>query len=307
MQKEEAVVWLWAILVLLASLIFSPIWLVLLIGLGIAWITLSLSKGRKYPHAVAEGLVDWIGRQKYNMLAGAIALAAVLIVAVFIVVVLKGEEAWLTSLVTDLGGYIAIAGLVLGLPALGYAMVTDSAVGRIEDRLGMAEDKIEDIEREIEDNLAEFCAELDDQHFVQVFVPDRERAKLIPVYDPTDRGPRKGWGIAADAPQAITGSAWGGKGYLCGTQINLKRSKLRLTERQQEEYEDLVAIAAAPVLDEIDNEPVGVLTVFSSVADSKIGTLDFQRRHEEAASALVDVIENYIPRAGPVLQNDLWK
>lgn len=263
MQKWVGV-WLWAIPVLVSSLIFWPLWLVLLIGLGI-WITLSLSKTKRFPHRVAEGLVGLIGRHKYNMLAISIGLAFVLAVAALFVVAVKHEEDWLTSLATGVGGYVAIAGLVLGLPALGYAMVTDSTVSRIEDRLGIDEEKIEDLEAQIKKELRGFVAELPG-HIVQVFVPDRERAKLIPVYDPDNGGPPGGWGIAENAPQAITGSAWGGRGYLFGIGNKLKRSKLRLTEKQQEEYEDLEAVAAAPVLD--DGEPVGVLTVFSKIGHS---------------------------------------
>lgn len=126
----------------------------------------------------------------------------------------EGEQ--LTASVADIGGYVAIAGLVLGLPALVYAMVTDSAVERIEDKLGASKERVQDTKQNLKGKLEAFQESLPADHFIQVFVPDVQRARLIPIYDPEHRGPEDGWGINPATPQAITGSAWVGRKYLWG-------------------------------------------------------------------------------------------
>lgn len=152
-RKKSIGSWMWATPVLIASLIFWPIWLVLLIGglalligVAITGIAQWLSKALVSPQRGAEIAVAWIERHKFTMLASSVGVALVLAsIAIFLACVEHlGEQ--LNSLVVDLGGYVAIAALVLGLPALCYAMVTDSAVGRIEDQLGMGKEKIKDIE-----------------------------------------------------------------------------------------------------------------------------------------------------------------
>ena len=309
-RKKSIGSWMWATPVLIASLIFWPIWLALLIGglallIGgaIAWIAQWLSRVRVSPQRGAEIAVAWIERNKFTMLASSVGVALLLAsIAIFLACVEhRGEQ--LNSLVVDLGGYVAIAALVLGLPALCYAMVTDSAVGRIEDQLGMGKEKIKDIEGEIRKKIGGFRQQLGKSHFVQVFVPDRQRTRLIPVFDPNEKGPIDGWGINEDAPQAITGSAWVGGKYLSGVGPMLKPSRFRLTAEQFEEYKDLKAVAATPIMD--CGAPIGVLTISSSSADSKIGTDAFRKQHEDTAESLVDIVKDYVPRKGALEQSDL--
>ena len=302
-QTKSIGVWMWAIPVLIASLIFWPIWLVLLIGFVVAWITRWLPKVRVSPHRRAEMTVAWIDRHKFGMLASSVGVAILLASIALFVALVEHEREQLNSLVVDLGGYLAIAGVVLGLPALCYAMVTDSAVGRIEDQLGMGKEKIEDIEEEIGNKINGFREQLGRAHFVQVFVPDRQRTRLIPVFDPDQKGPVEGWGINKDAPQAITGSAWVGENYLLGIGSKFKPSKLRLTTEQFKEYEDLKAIAATPIMDR--GAPIGVLTVSSSSEDSEVRTKQFRKRHEDTAESLVSIVKNYVPKEGALEQSDL--
>ena len=51
--------------------------------------------------------------------------------------------------------------------------------------------------------------------------------------------------------------------------------------------------------------PIGVLTISSSSADSKIGTDDFRKQHEDTAESLVDIVKDYVPRKGALDQSDL--
>src|ERR1700704_1638939 len=94
------------------------------------------------PRRAAEMTVAWIDRHKFGMLASSVGAAVLLASAALFVAFGEHHEEQLNSFVADLGGYVAVAGLVLGLPALCYAMVTDSAVGRIEDQLGIGKEKI---------------------------------------------------------------------------------------------------------------------------------------------------------------------
>jgi hypothetical protein len=249
------------------------------------------------------------------MLAISVLAAIVLALAAGFFAVIEHEGGQLTKSVADIGGYVAIAGLVLGLPALVYAMVTDSAVKRIEDKLGASKGKIKDVKAAIDKRLSAFKESLPKDHFIQVFVPEIERMRLIPIYDPGETGPESGWGIDENTPQAITGSAWVGRKYLWGAGDELKQSKLRLTAEQLKRYEDLKAVAAAPILDpgrmiampnghEVP-DVIGVLTVFSTVESSKIGTDDFEARHQEAADSLVSDLEDDVPEEGALTQDDL--
>jgi hypothetical protein len=310
-MRKRVGVWLWAIPVLAASLIFWPIWLALLAGFALSWTIFGLSRTRELLKRVAEWLVARIAKYKYDMLAGSIGLAAFLVlVALFFVSVGGHDGKELTTITTNLAGYLAVAGLVLGLPALGYAMVTDSAVARIEIKLGITKEDRDAIEQKIglklkkDRGLRDFRRYLSDGDFVQVFLPDRDRSELLPVYDPDKKGPREGWGIDEDAPQAITGSVFVGKDYLVAAGAKqLRLSKFRLTEKQLREYKDLTAVAAAPILE--NGESIGVLTVSSASADSKIGTTRFRTLHERAAALLSGIVSGYIPKPGALEQQDL--
>lgn len=180
------------------------------------------SKLRRYSHHRAVALVAWIDSHKYDMLALSAVAAVVLALTAGFFAVFEHEGGQLTASIADIGGYVAIAGLMLGLPALVFAMVTDSAVERIEDKLGASKEKVKDTKQNLSDKLEAFRRSLPAEHFLQVFVPDIQRERLIPIYDPKHRGPEDGWGIDPATPQAITGSAWVGREYLWGKGKELK-------------------------------------------------------------------------------------
>lgn len=257
---------------------------------------------RSLPRSAAEALVLWIARHKYDMLAGSIAAATALVLAALFIIVVEQDLERLNSFVGEVEGYVAIAALVLGLPALGYAMVTDSAIARIEDELGTSKTGLEDIDRRISERLSGFEANLPG-HFIQVFAPNLQLSRLVPIYDPDHEGPEEGWSIEVTTPQAITGSAWVGREYLRGIGDELRQSKLRLTADQLKRYEDLTAVAAAPILE--GDRRVGVLTVSSKSEDQQIGAPWFRERHEEAARSLTPIIGDYIPEEGALSQGEI--
>jgi hypothetical protein len=132
------------------------------------------------------------------MLAGAIMLAAAPFIALFIA--LEGHGHGLTDVVFKLGGYEAIAGLVLGIPALGYAMVTDRFVEELTFGLGLTRGELRRVEADIDKIVR--TAKLPPEHYAQVFVPNRQRTRLMPIYDPEAVGSEEGWEVNASTPQA---------------------------------------------------------------------------------------------------------
>jgi hypothetical protein len=237
------------------------------------------------------------------MLGFSISAAALLaLIAIFIAFV-EGDGEHLTTLATEIGGYVAIVGLVLGLPALGYAMVTDRAVEKLRDALGgLTEDELKiisgQIDTQIRKMLREWGKRLPDGHELQVFVPNRQRNRLVPIYDPKNAGPDGGWEINPDAPQAITGSAWVKDSYTYATEPELQQSGLRLTSEQHERYEPLTGVAAAPI--RRDGEQIGVLTVFTEAKEPKMQDPEFIELHREMADGLSPVISKSVPKKGPL-------
>jgi hypothetical protein len=220
----------------------------------------------------ADDLVDVIARHKAGMLASSIAVTATLGVAAGIAVG-AGEGDPLTSGVTATGGYIAILALVLGFPALCYAMVTDRSV----DALSAA--KRESLRDSVGQILSDGAKELlPADHYVQLFRPNHRRTLLTPVYDPTQTGPKEGWGIKPSSPQAVTGSAWVTNSYYFAMGAALSDESLRLTPAQKESYENLTGVAAAPVRD-ADGNPIAVLTIFTSSDSPNMDSNDYISRH----------------------------
>jgi hypothetical protein len=126
------------------------------------------------PRQVGESLVNRIARWKFDLLAYA-AVAGSVLALLALGFWIEGRGKDVSSVVGEVEGYVAIAGLVLGLPALAYAMVTDSAVGRIEGQMGR--DRRKEIETRIESRLRGFEEDLPD-HTVQVFLPDLQRTRV---------------------------------------------------------------------------------------------------------------------------------
>jgi hypothetical protein len=276
--------------------------LVIAIRHGSRRIVSSRMVSRKTPGRFADAVVEWIARHKAGMLASSIAAALALGAIALFIAFGEDDGKQLTSLVTKVGGYVAIGGLVLGLPALGYAMVTDRAVEKLADALGVTKEELvsigDQIGARIRKILQDWGEKLPDEHHVQVFVPNRQRTRLVPLYDPKGFGPSEGWEINRDAPQAITGSAWVENLYLYATDKDrLKDPGLRLTSDQARRYDHLRGVAAAPI--RTDGKKIGVLTIFTAV-DPKMTDPEFIALHRRLADALSSTISEYVADAGPL-------
>jgi hypothetical protein len=261
---------------------------------------------RNLSHRSGELLIGAISRVKYSILTLSIALMAGILVVVLVMSVFKNEGHQVHRFAEEVGAYVAIVGVVLGLPALCYAMVTDDAVKRIGEELGRG--TLEKVREEVAHELEAFEAELDAGQSVQVFVPNSDRTLLQPIYDPSAAGPEDGWGIKPDAPQAVTGNAFVTNRYIGLDDISPSQySLLRLTSEQRRRYADIEAVAAAPVPGRLVNErgerdPVGVLTVFSTASTERLEDPDFKRKLEALAASLTGVLADYIPQGGPLTE-----
>lgn len=257
-------------------------------------------KLRQAPARWADWLVGRIARHKAGMLALSI-FVAIGLAAVVLVELGEGEGDGLTAVVTEIGGYVAIFGLVLGLPALGYAMVTDRAVGELREELGLTEVQFEtvrdDIGAQIDLMLAAWGDRLPDGHQLQVFAPNLDRTRLVPLYDPDEIGPVEGWAVNDEAPQAVTGSAWVEDVYLFAMHGELKRPELRLTAEQHQHFDGLTGVAAAPIHD-ADKSRIGVLTIFTEVAEPCMNDPAFIERHRRLAGALSSIVARRVQKAG---------
>ncbi len=320
--KKRIGVWLWATPVLLSSLIFWPFWLLLLAALLVNLlgriVPVADLKGelggvihmpaimKNLTRKCGEKLVTEISRVKYSILTLSVTLMASVVAAVVVMAVFENDGHLVHDLADEIGGYVAIVGLVLGLPALCYAMVTDDEVKRIGEEIDRR--TMKKVRNEIKHRLAEFENGLEPDQSLQVFVPNSDRSLLQPIYDPSKTGPDDGWGIKPEAPQAVTGNAFADNKYIGVDDINPSQySLLRLTRKQQRQYKDIKAVAAAPVAGQGETspgrkDPVGVLTVFSTDSTNHLEGEEFKRKHKDAAKELTDVLSDYIPQRGPLTE-----
>jgi hypothetical protein len=253
-------------------------------------------KRRRPPARWAEALVDSIAHHKAAMLAFAFAVAIALALAALLIALEEHEGAQLTHLVADIGGYVAIVGLVLGFPALCYAMVTDRAVEKLRGELGISEDELKSLSEQVQETIDRSGETLPEGHHIQIFVPNPQRKRVVPIYDPKTEGPEEGWIIDHDTPQAITGSAWVKNKYLYGVGDKLKQPKLRLTLDQLKRFEHLTGVAAVPMHD--GDEKIGVLTIFTKSKSPMMRDKSFRDMHRRLATELSPVIRRYVPRVG---------
>jgi hypothetical protein len=315
----------------LISLVFWPLWLVLPFVLG-AWAMVTIIrvvghrahgtitavmglpplaraviaavKGRQPFARAANALVDVIARHKATMLGCSLAVLVLLSVTALIDTAL-GHGAGLTASVIKAGGYVAIVGLVFGLPALGYAMVTDRSAQRIWEAIGVSEPTFAEMETNIRDEIAAVLSdwitrvELPSDHHVQIFAPNLQRNVLRPIYDPTETGPEEGWKVGADAPQAVTGSAWVSNEYLFAIGEALADPALRLRTDQLEQYANLTGVAAAPIRDPETHAPIGVLTIFTEGVP-QMATPEFVQLHLALARAVAPVVSAHVAPKGPL-------
>jgi hypothetical protein len=315
-MKRTIGIWLWATPVLVSGLLLLPLWLVFFAGEAIEATrgTPSTPEGanrpqkaavrrRRFPSRWAEKLVDVIADYKAGMLASAIVIAFLLFAVSMFVIFAQHEGHELIGRAADIGGFVAIFGLVLGAPALGYAMVTDRAVEKIEDALGTTDQRLKQIRRRIDKRLEDWGGKLPTEHQLQVFAPNRQLTRVVPLYDPDRVGPVEGWESNKRAPQALTGSAYASGTYLHGENDELRLPKLRLTEEKLKEYEHLTGVAAAPI--EFEGRVVGVVTVFTAAESPKTADPGFIKAHKELARWLAPVIKDYVPASGPLLPEDL--
>jgi hypothetical protein len=242
---------------------------------------------QSWPARKATKLVDFIARHKASMLATSIGLTIILLIGVVFVLV-AGEGDWLTTRVTELGGYVAILAVVLGAPALGYAMVTDHTVDAISAALR------ESVRRSMDQLLN--VASIPADHYVQVFRPNREETLLLPVYDPANKGPEEGWAIDPVSPQAVTGSAWVKNEYFYLRDRALHDTTLGLTPEQRNRYSKLTGVAATPVRD-ASGKPIAVLTILTSATPPRIGDTSFIDLHIALAQRLSESLRKV---AGPL-------
>jgi hypothetical protein len=231
---------------------------------------------QRWPARKATKLVSFIAKHKASMLAASIGLAIALLVCVVFFLV-AGEGEWLTTRVTELGGYVAILAVVLGAPALGYAMVTDHTVDAISAAIR------ESVRSSMNQLL--HAAGIPSDHHVQVFRPNPDKTLLLPVYDPAGKGPEEGWAIDPVSPQAVTGSAWVTNEYFYLRDQALHDTSLGLTPEQRDRYSKLTGVAATPVRG-ADGKPIAVLTILTSAEPPRIGDTNFIDLHIALAERL---------------------
>jgi hypothetical protein len=103
-----------------------------------------------------------------------------------------------------------------------------------------------------------------DYHF-QVFLPNADRTRLMPEFDPERAGPPEGWRIDQEPPQAVTGAAFKTNSYVFAKGPAVSDATYGLTPEQQARYRNLSGVAATPIQNARGN-PIGALTVFTSAA-----------------------------------------
>jgi hypothetical protein len=146
-----------------------------------------MSPSRKSPADRADAFVDLIACHKASILVVSAGLASLFALAVLIAIG-ENDGDGLTTLVTGAGGYVAIVGLVLGLPALSYAMVTDRSVEQLREEINLSielsvtKDDLGDMEARIEAVLTTIPLRLGRRTVGRSTLPLRRRSPAPPGF-----------------------------------------------------------------------------------------------------------------------------
>lgn len=257
-----------------------------------------------------EALVKAWAEHKTAVLGVALVLTAIFAVISLLMVFGEHEGGHLTHLAADIGGFVAIVGLLIGVPALGYAMVTDHTVAQLRHDLGLS---VGSLDEKIQATIDDFDWKLRRRHYIQVFMPIPGMTMLGPVYNRRSFGAKEEWSIDPNAPQGITGSAWVKNEYLLGLGEDLKHPRLRLSDEQLNRIRDPTGVAAQPIHDPDKGDSkaarIGVLTIVTVARRrSMLEEPGFEEHHEKLAEALAPVLVSNVPKPGPLDQDtDLKK
>ncbi len=255
----------------------------------------------------SEVLVKKLADHKTTVLGFALLATAVFAVISLLMVFGEHEGGQLTHLAADIGGFVAIVGLLIGFPALGYAMVTDRTVAQISILLGLP---VGTLEEQIHAKIKGSDWKLWRRHYIQVFMPGMpDKTVVVMVYDRKPFPSSESWSIDPGTPQGITGSAWVNNKYMLGLGDDLKHPRLRLSDEQLNRFHRLTGVAALPIHDPAlgasEEARIGVLTI---VTDAKrklmMKETGFEERCEELAKRLAPVLVAARPKSGPLEQED---
>jgi DNA-binding IclR family transcriptional regulator len=111
----------------------------------------------------------------------------------------------------------------------------------------------------------------------------------MPRWDPLGIGPSEGWRIDHEPPQGVTGAAWASNDYVFAKGAAVSDATYGLTQEQQERYDRLTGVSAAPIRD-AHGRPVGVLTVCTEVGEPRVSEKDFVERQVALAASVAPLI-----------------
>jgi hypothetical protein len=137
----------------------------------------------------------------------------------------------------------------------------------------------------LRDLLRPQAAGFPEHYEFRLFLPDATGKWLVPEYESPGQFPSEGWGIG----QGATGTAWSSRSYVRVRGTAVSDGTYGLTSEQQQRYQDLQVVAAAPVLN-ARVEPIAVLSVSSHQDDGFLFSGDGPLRHQELAEVVARVL-----------------
>jgi hypothetical protein len=287
--------WMWAVPVFLAGLLLLPLWLIFLCVIAAesrAMRKLVATTSHAWRRTITMDMraLKWMGgmalrASRRRGLAGSSGIALVLVPTLFAVFPHWGTWKAFPKL------------MVLVVWLLGAAIVVartirlESHVETLTERESRFEQRVRTraLRKALDAVFAAPASRLPAEYYPQVFLPDRRRHSLMPWWDPLRIGPEEGWRIDRDPPQAITGAAWASDDYVFAKGAAVSDATYGLTREQQERYERLTGVSAAPIRD-AHGRPVGVLTVCTEASEPRVSEKDFVERQVALAASVAPLI-----------------
>lgn len=295
--------WLWALPVFLAGLLLVPFWIILRATDAVAMVSSVASTVlRTVSRRVAAqmrtlkrlgNISTWASERRG--LAGLSGITLVLVPTLFAVFPHWSEWRLLPKVV------VLLVWLVCASIVVARTIRMERRIADLTNRQVAVEQRARTgtLNISVDAVLRAFASRFPQGYYLQVFIPDPDHKRLIPVRDPQGIGPGEGWRIDHQPPQAVTGLAWKTNEYVFAKGPAVSDATFALTSEQQRRYARLTGVSATPIRDP-RGRPIGVLTLCTEEPDPAVSEREVVELQIALAAELAPALEDLGASVAPV-------